>query len=134
MFEADTSDLRMDAEVIGNRMEVSVSGTVDVANARAFAEFITLACEGGTSVVVIDLSACDFIDSSGLCVLARLFHDPSGAARALIGPTSDAVARLLEVSGLTSLFRFANDEPCPICDRIPSAGDAFCAQCGNPIC
>jgi len=61
---------------------------------------------GLRSRVVIDLSELTFADSGGLATLASIAIDHDGPVR--IEGITTAVRRLLEVSGLTSLFDYSD--------------------------
>lgn len=127
------TELRMDFELIGERVDVSAHGAIDIANVRMFAEFLEVACEKRAAVVVIDLSECDSIDSSGLATLARLSRPAPGQPRVLIGRASDAVTHVLELTGFDSILGFADPKVCPACSHVPAEFDVFCARCGSRI-
>lgn len=79
---------------------VEVSGEVDLATIDRVEEVLAEAVGTGRRVVV-DLSACDFIDSSGLraLVTARGSAEESGGSLALV--TQDAgILRVLSVAAL----------------------------------
>ncbi len=53
--------------------------------------------------VVLDLAGVTFIDSSGLAMIVEARHRLAGEQhRLVIGPRSDVVQRLLELSGVAS--------------------------------
>lgn len=83
---------------------VRATGEIDVATApQVETELLGLIDSG--SAVVLDLHGVTFIDSSGLraLVTARQRADDQGVSFALIG-RSQAVERLLQVTGLDSVF------------------------------
>jgi anti-sigma B factor antagonist len=89
---------------------IEVRGDVDLATTPQFREALSEASAGGESIAV-DLRGVPFMDSMGLGVLvgARRRAGESGADLALIcsdGP----IVRLLEVSGLSTMFRVVPDE------------------------
>ncbi len=85
---------------------VTAKGPVDLATVPALQEAIDAQSEKAR-LVLVDLSAVTFLDSSGLRVLAqhhrRLVGD-DGVPRLRLVVTSDPVGRLLDVSGLRSFF------------------------------
>lgn len=64
-------------------------------------------CLAGSTAVAVDLSELEFIDSSGLGALVQLLKEATrdGAALTLTG-VRPSTHRLLEVTGLTSVFDF----------------------------
>jgi anti-anti-sigma factor len=85
---------------------VSVSGELDAACTEGF----DIACEEALSSglpVVIDLEACDFIDSQGISGIIQTSHLASGAGRgfALAG-SGPQVKRVLELSGMSRLLPY----------------------------
>jgi anti-sigma B factor antagonist len=88
------SEPRPEARLIG------VSGELDLSVAGQFADALVRAVEGSGDVLV-DLSACEFLDSTGLALLVNTRNDLREEDRrlAVVAP-SPQVARLLEVTGL----------------------------------
>jgi len=80
---------------------IVVRGDVDAASAARFADAI----HATESAIVIDLSACSFMDSTGISVLveAKALADARCAAFVLMAP-SVAVARLLQICGMSSFL------------------------------
>ncbi|MEQ1786967.1 MAG: STAS domain-containing protein [Acidimicrobiales bacterium] len=81
---------------------VAVSGDLDMSNAGALTDALTQA-GGSGAVVVADLSAVTFIDSSAVSALlesARALSDAGG--RLAVGPRSAMVARVLDITGLST--------------------------------
>lgn len=63
------------------------------------------------TAVRVDLSGVGFIDSSGISALIILYKWLDDTGRALtIGPVSDRVHKVLQLSGLTELLRVADVE------------------------
>jgi anti-anti-sigma factor len=105
---------------------VRIRGEVDVSAAPALAEALDSAIRATTGAFVIDLSAVDFLDSSGLSVLVR--------ARALLGRDERELAvvcppgparRLFEVASLDDLFFLydSRDEADAALVRVDEAGN-----------
>ena len=80
-----------------------VQGEIDLAAERPLVDEVDAVVAASADVVVVlDLSDVAFIDSSGvraLLVLRRAHGD-----RVILGARSDAVQRVLDISGLTDLF------------------------------
>jgi anti-anti-sigma factor len=96
--------LKVESERAGEVVVLTVSGELDQASAERLAGPLTAAIDDGAVAVLVDLSDCGFIDSTGLSVLVR-------AQRALAERTGDPrsfsiccpdpqVRRVLEITGL----------------------------------
>ena len=101
------TDLRVTSIRIGDPTELRAEGQIDLATVPYFQEEVERAAatapEG--SRIVIDLSGCAFIDSTGLRVLSELcVHGDDGGVVFVLGATSAPVRRVLEVSGLADVL------------------------------
>ncbi len=94
---ADAFSVEVDDDVI------RISGDLDAQTSSSLDEVITERLGGGAAEIVLDLSALDFVDSSGLrsMVLAR---GPAGDGRMVLRSPSTSVIRLLDITGLTEVF------------------------------
>jgi anti-sigma B factor antagonist len=100
-----------DWDVVFNRSELdgrpvlSVSGEIDLAIAGRFAEELESLVGANGSSAVVDLSAVEFIDSSGIRELlkAKSTAETAGGDLVLLSP-SPACRRVLEISGVWSNF------------------------------
>ncbi len=81
---------------ISGELDIAVEDDAVSAVARAFATVPP------PSHLVLDLSAVEFMDSSGLRALLRMHNQHGGQIR--LGPVSDVVERLLELTGTVELF------------------------------
>jgi len=97
-------DPRFDLGSEDGAVVLRISGDLDIAveddAVRAVAN--ALATEPPPSVLVLDLSAVEFMDSSGLRALLRI-HNLHGS-KIRLGPVSNVVERLLELTGTVELF------------------------------
>ena len=80
-------------------------GEIDLNTAPHLSHAADRLIDDGHLVLVLDLSAVDFCDSSGLSALIRVRNRllPADGQLILAGPTP-MVRRLLETSGLTEIF------------------------------
>jgi len=82
---------------------ISVRGELDLSTAPELEGPLEQALDGGEGSVLIDLSSCEFIDSTGIALIVRAWQrlDGDGDGRALVICTgNDQVRRVLEITGL----------------------------------
>jgi anti-anti-sigma factor len=91
------------AEVDGVRV-VAVRGELDLSTAPDLEGPLDAALAGGESSVLIDLTECEFIDSTGIALIVRAWQQLDGdkehEGRLVISNNNDQVQRVLEISGL----------------------------------
>lgn len=95
-FEVKAGDLEHGVRTI------SVCGELDLSTAPKLEGPLDQALDGEGSVL-IDLSECEFIDSTGIALIVRAWQrlDSDGNGRALVICTdNDQVRRVLEITGL----------------------------------
>jgi anti-anti-sigma factor len=87
------------------RVIVAVRGELDIDSVDAVQTALDELRAAGWEQIVLDLRELSFIDSSGLSLLLAADHDAreSGVMLSIVDG-SPAVARLLEVAGLTEHF------------------------------
>jgi len=100
----DIASFEVKVELLPNEVHAfELRGELDQASAPELREPLSDAIDSGARRVLIDLSDCGFIDSTGLSVLVRaqqqLANDGDGRQLAICCPDSD-VRRLLEITGL----------------------------------
>ena len=83
---------------------LSITGELDQATANELRDHLQKAIEDGTSAVMINMSDCGFIDSTGLGVIVEAWkelqsRDGDSPALSICCPEPE-VRRLLEVTGL----------------------------------
>ncbi|MEX2106435.1 MAG: STAS domain-containing protein [Solirubrobacterales bacterium] len=97
-FEATAATLDDGVRVI------AVRGELDLSNASSLEPPLEEAISAGDSSVLIDLSECEFIDSTGIALIVRAWQrlDRSGesSGRVVICSDNDQVRRVLEITGL----------------------------------
>jgi anti-anti-sigma factor len=82
---------------------ISVQGELDLSTAPELEAPLEQALESGKGSVLIDLSRCEFIDSTGIALIVRAWQRLQGGenGRALvICSQNDQVRRVLEITGL----------------------------------
>jgi anti-sigma B factor antagonist len=82
---------------------ISVRGELDLSTAPDLEGPLDQALESNEGSVLIDLSQCEFIDSTGIALIVRAWQrlDGDGNGRTLvICSQNDQVRRVLEITGL----------------------------------
>ncbi|MFF5505031.1 STAS domain-containing protein [Streptomyces roseolus] len=102
MFERE-ANLEVDVEIRDDLTAVlTVGGELDMETAAGLEDRLSEQFGQGRRRLVLDLSALDFMDSSGLNVLIRAVNEvrESGGDLYLAAPTPP-VRRILEITGVT---------------------------------
>jgi anti-sigma B factor antagonist len=92
------------AEVGGVRV-IAVQGELDLSTAPALEEPLESALSNGAAALMIDLSRCEFIDSTGIAMIVRTWQrlengDGAEGGHLAICSQNEQVLRVLEISGL----------------------------------
>lgn len=98
-------DLSLDTQVVEGRTIVSVGGEIDVYTAPKLRDQITELVQAGTYDIVIDLSAVEFLDSTGLGVLVgglKKVRAHEGSLSLVCG--QDRLLRIFRITGLAKVF------------------------------
>ncbi len=83
---------------------VNVIGEIDISNADTLGSALEAVVADSTDVLALDLSALDFLDSSGLAMLLRI----AGRARSVeVRNPTNVVRRIIEATGLDTVLRIA---------------------------
>jgi anti-anti-sigma factor len=85
---------------------VTVRGELDLSTASDLERPLEEAISPGDASVLIDLSECEFIDSTGIALIVRAWQrldhgaEGNGHCRVVICSDNDQVRRVLEITGL----------------------------------
>ena len=84
-----------------------VVGELDLNTAPELEEPLESALGNGNAAVLIDLSGCEFIDSTGIALIVRAWQRVDrdageGSGRLVICCSNDQVQRLLKITGVES--------------------------------
>jgi anti-sigma B factor antagonist len=97
---AAPQEFRVTVEPDDDAVVVRVAGDLDMSNADALTEALTEP-GSGASTVVADLAGVTFMDSSAVSALVASARTlKAEGSRLALGPCSDVVARVLEITGL----------------------------------
>ncbi len=90
---------------------ISVRGEIDMATAARLEEPLGAAIERGVPTVVIDLSGCEFLDSSTLSLLVRAHRDLAARGRrlSLVVPPTKAIRSIFVFAQLDGLLEIEPD-------------------------
>ena len=103
--DAEPGDLEVVVSSVESRHEVRLLGELDMSTAPRLRDELVRLASGGPTVVTVDMSDLDFIDSTGLSVLItglkRLRQQ--GGDLALRSPNA-GTRKVLEITGLTQVF------------------------------
>ncbi len=82
------------------------TGEIDLASAHVLSETIDAAIANGATLVVLDVRAVEFMDSSGLRAIVQCGQRLTAVdGRLLLTGMSGAVQRVFEISGLIDQYR-----------------------------
>ncbi len=93
----------------GAGQTLSLAGELDLANAETFAAALE-AAERESASVTIDMTALEFIDSTGIAILVaahrRLNEDGDAVRLRLVSSNATAVQRVMTLTGLDEAMPF----------------------------
>jgi anti-anti-sigma factor len=93
---------------------LTVVGDLDIESADTFATLGRRAVEHGDAVLIIDLSKCEFLDSTGIGSLVTVRNAAEDAgARIYLQGESQRVTRVLDIAGLRGYFPSAGPSAQP---------------------
>jgi anti-sigma B factor antagonist len=101
----------IDSQVLDGVHVIAVRGELDLSTAPQLAEPLEAALASDRSGLMIDLSDCEFIDSTGLALIVRAWQRIDGdggngggksPGRFALCCVNDQVQRLLDITGLES--------------------------------
>lgn len=91
------------SDLEGGVQVISVRGELDLSTAPDLERPLEDALENGEGSVLVDLSECEFIDSTGIALIVRAWQRLDGAEGSrdlLVCSYNDQVQRVLEITGL----------------------------------
>jgi anti-sigma B factor antagonist len=82
------------------RVVILVEGELDMNTAPLLERELEAAIAAPDATVLLDLSGCEFIDSTGIALIVRAWQGLEGEGRFALCGVSDQVKRVLEITGL----------------------------------
>jgi anti-sigma B factor antagonist len=107
-------DLDVDTAQVGAASVLTLRGEIDVYTAPRLRQSIIDLVDGGASQIIIDMSAVDFLDSTGLGVLVgglKRVRVKDGSLS--IVTSQDKILKIFDITGLNKVF--------PIHDSVDAA-------------
>jgi anti-sigma B factor antagonist len=103
------SHFRVEVRSEDHRTVISVSGELDLASSPALEEELERVAKSDATVIVVDLSELEFMDSTGLSVLVRAHQraEENGRRLGLVNG-SQQVQRLLTLTGVADRLTLAD--------------------------
>lgn len=114
MESSPLSGFNVSVAFAGDRAVLGIRGEVDMLTAPDLGALVDAVIDQGYRFVVLDLAALDFMDASGLRVIARAARrlNPT-AGEVALRSASRMVRRMLELTGLTGVVRLEHPGPAP---------------------
>jgi anti-anti-sigma factor len=112
-------DLRIDL-VDPELAVVAVEGTIDSANAPRLKQSISEAIADGRRLIVVDLSLCDFVDSTALAVLVGAWLRLRGTGRLVLAAGEGGAGATIRTAGIDHTL-----------DVLANRGEALAALRGS---
>src|SRR6266511_2026970 len=98
-------NLELDTESRGDHSVVTLRGEIDVYTAPRLRQALIDLVEGGANHIVVDMSAVDFLDSTGLGVLVgglKRVKSNDGELRLVVN--QDRIMKIFDITGLSKVF------------------------------
>lgn len=83
---------------------LAVRGELDLATAPTLEAQLVAAAESATTTVIVDLTECGFLDSSGLAVLVKANKSLNGIGPLTLIASSPLILKVLEITNLNRAF------------------------------
>ena len=112
-------DFAVEIERLDDCVVVRVEGELDLASAAAFED--ALVSRHGSPEVIVDLSSCTFLDSSGMRAIAGAARE---ASRVSIVATDPSILRVLEITALDTTSPFTPRSKTRDSSRLSTAASA----------
>jgi anti-anti-sigma factor len=96
-----TLEVSMEASVDSAEQLIRVRGDLEAASAKALRGPFQAAVESGARVVLLDLSECSFVDSTGLAAILNGARELRMAGATLVAVTSNS--QVVKLWGLTAI-------------------------------
>ncbi len=99
-FVLTPAPFRVSSEQAAGALVIEVEGELDMHTAAQLERELEAPLSIADTALVIDLSRCEFIDSTGIALLVRTSQELNGGGRFALCGVGDQVARVLSITGL----------------------------------
>jgi anti-sigma B factor antagonist len=93
---------KVSSERAGGRNVIVVEGELDMNTAPLLERELETATAAAGAAVLLDLSACEFIDSTGIALIVKTWQQLEGKGGFAICGLNNQVKRVLDITGLAS--------------------------------
>jgi anti-sigma B factor antagonist len=106
LSQGDYLNLYIQNDQLVGRSGVTIMGEIDMSNSPVLSDHLTGVVEAQKKDLVLNMEHVAFIDSTGLAVLTNTRRHLESLGRSLILESpSNAVSRILEITGLDAVFQ-----------------------------
>jgi anti-sigma B factor antagonist len=88
----------------GGVFVIAVEGELDMNTAPQLESALEASLADGEAAVLIDLSSCEFIDSTGIALIVRSWQQADGEGSFALCGVGNQVERVLQITGLESMI------------------------------
>ena len=104
------ANLSLETSRAGRAAVIALSGELDLAGAAALEQELARLEEDAPAAIVLDLRAVEFMDSSGLRLIALTNQQAQErGGRLLLVPGSDQVMRVFDITRMRERLEFVDD-------------------------
>jgi anti-anti-sigma factor len=93
---------KVSSEQEAGKIVIAVEGELDMNTAPLLKRELETATAGPGASILLDLSGCEFIDSTGIALIVKTWQGLEGEGRFALCGVGDQVKRVLDITGLES--------------------------------
>jgi len=93
---------KVHSEQVDETVVILVEGELDMSTAAQLERELEAPLADSDSALLIDLSRCEFIDSTGIALIVRAWQQRDSEGRFALCGAGDQVKRVLDITGLES--------------------------------
>ncbi len=93
---------KVSSEQVAGKVVIAVEGELDMNTAPLLQRELANVPASPDASVLLDLSGCEFIDSTGIALIVKAWQEREGEDRFALCGVGDQVKRVLDITGLES--------------------------------